>query len=319
MGIEDAGSIALSAPPVWAVNFPDRAAAWKEQWPVEVAAAMCARQSVRAIELNYAFVEAMDPVRQEAACEILSCVGVRIMTMHSPFSEPCALEHPERSKRLAAVDRMARCLRFCGPRKICRLVVHPCNRTCSDARLIRDNLCRSIEELLPVARQSGVVLCLENMPPYHPFGSKPEEVGGIIEQFGDPYLRVVFDVGHANMTRDAAGVFDGLRPFIAHTHLHDNSGDRDLHLPPGYGTAPWPELMPRLLGLGLEIPLFIEASPWHDATDFARLQLETTALANACLGNGRFPTLRQPGPGDDWKIQRDPMTGRMVVYEERAG
>jgi sugar phosphate isomerase/epimerase len=299
----------------WAVNFPDRAASWKEAWPLDVAAAACAREAIRAIEINYAVLECLEPPLQQAAFDLLGAVGVRVISMHTPFSEPCALEHPDRAKRLGAVDRVSRCLRFCSASSVGRLVIHSCNRTCKDAQSVRDNLFRSLDELVPVAEAAAVTLCLENMPSYHPFGSGPDDVRSILRHYEHPRLRAVFDSGHAHMAGAAVEIFDAMQPYIAHVHLHDNNGDRDLHLPPGYGSVPWPDLMPRLLQLRLDVPLFVEAAPWQGYTSFGRLQLETTALANACLGTDRFPSLRRPGSGSDWTLQRDPRTGRLLVFD----
>ena len=33
---------------------------------------------------------------------------------------------------------------------------------------------------------------------------------------------------------------------IIHVHLHDNSGERDEHLPVGAGTVPWRRVLPKL-------------------------------------------------------------------------
>jgi sugar phosphate isomerase/epimerase len=279
-----------------------------------VAAAACGREAIRAIEINYAVLESLDTPLQQAAFDLLAAVGVRVISMHSPFNEPGALEHPDRAKRLAAVDRIRRCLQLCATHAVSRLVVHPSTRATSDPHVIRDNLRRTFDELLPAAQAAGVTLCLENMPPYHAFGSAAEDVPSILSHYDHPRLRAVFDSGHAHMAGAAVEIFDAMRPYIAHVHLHDNNGDRDLHLPPGYGNLPWPDLMPRLLQLRLDVPLFVEAPPWQSYTSFGRLQLETTALANACLSADRFPSLRQPGSSDDWTLQRDPRTGRLLVF-----
>lgn len=319
MGGPQSGGAETALPTtIWAVNFPERETSWKQPWTIDVAAATCRQQAIRAIEINYTILEPMEPAGQQAACQMLLVVGVKIHSMHSPFSEPRNLETEDRGQRLAAVDRIVRCMQVCRDCGIGKLVVHPSNKSVGDGRIVRDNLCRSLEALLPAARQSGVILCLENMPIYHPFGWRPQDVAGVIEQFNDPHLRAVFDTGHANMTGIPLEVFDAMRPHIVHTHIHDNNTDRDQHLPPGYGTVPWPALMPRLLSLKLDAPLFIEALPWSKATDFARLQLETTALANACLGPDRFPSLRKPGEGDEWCLRRDPMTGRLMVFDEQG-
>jgi sugar phosphate isomerase/epimerase len=303
----------------WAVNFPDRAASWKEPWPLDVAAATCAREAIRAIEINYAVLESLDPPLQQAAFDLLAAVGVCVISMHSPFSEPGALEHPDRAKRLAAVDRIRRCLQVCAAHAVSRLVVHPSTRATADPQVICDSLRRTFDELVPAADAAGVTLCLENMPPYHAFGSAPADVPSILGHYDHPRLRAVFDSGHAHMAGAAVEVFEAMRPYIAHVHLHDNNGDRDLHLPPGYGNLPWPDLMPRLLQLRLDVPLFVEAPPWQSYTSFGRLQLETTALANACLDADRFPSLRRPGSSDDWTLQRNPRTGRLLVFGADGG
>lgn len=303
----------------WAVHFPERGASWKDPWPLDVAAAVCAREGIRAIEMNYTVVESLEPPLQQAAFDLLAAVGVRVLSMHSPFSEPTALEHPDRAKRLATVDRIRRCLQFCSMHGVGRVVVHPSTRATSDPQAIRDNLRRTFDDLVPAAEAAGVTLCLENMPPYHAFGSAAEEVLSILRHYEHPRLRAVFDSGHAHMAGAAVEIFDAMRPYIAHVHLHDNNGDRDLHLPPGYGSLPWPELMPRLLQLRLDGPLFIEAPPWQSYSSFGRLQLEATALANACLGADRFPSLRQRGSTGGWTLQRDPRSGGLVVFGADGG
>ncbi len=314
-----AATIRPDAAGSWAVNYPDRAASWDSPWGADVAAATCAREGIRAIEINYSVLEALEPAGQQATFAMLSAVGTRVISMHAPFNEPCSLEHPDRGKRLAAVDRVLRCLRTCSDSGVGRLVVHPSNRTSEDARVIADNLRRTFDDLLPAAETAGVTLCLENMPPYHAFGSGPGDVVSVLERYNHPRLRAVYDSGHAQMAHAAVEIFEAMRPYIAHVHLHDNNGDRDLHLPPGYGTVPWPDLMPRLLRLQLDVPLFVEAPPWRSYTSFGRLQLETTALANACLGGDRFPNLRRPGADGDWRLQRDPGTGSLVVYDADGG
>lgn len=313
-----ARSLNGSANPVWAVNFPDRPTSWKDAWPLDVAAAACAREQIRAIEINFAVLEVLEPVQQQAAFDILSSVSVRVISMHAPFSEPSALDNPDRAKRLAAVDRTVRCLKMCAAHGVGRLVIHPSSRLCRDAQSVIDNLCRSLEDLVPAAHAAGVMLCLENMPPYHLFGSAPQDVPSILERFNHPRLRAVFDSGHAHMTGAAVEVFQAMRWRIAHVHLHDNNGDRDIHLPPGYGTLPWPELLPELLQLHLDVPLFVEAQPWQSYTGFKRLQLEMTALANACLGTDRFPSLRRPDEPGDWYLQRDARTGSLLVFDDQG-
>ncbi|WP_232461728.1 sugar phosphate isomerase/epimerase family protein [Thermococcus pacificus] len=60
-------------------------------------------------------------------------------------------------------------------------------------------------------------------------------------------IGVTFDVGHLNTTtRNFDRFLELFGKRIVHIHLHDNSGNRDEHLPVGDGTVPWKEALPKL-------------------------------------------------------------------------
>jgi sugar phosphate isomerase/epimerase len=67
---------------------------------------------------------------------------------------------------------------------------------------------------------------------------QPEEISGILETVDRENVGFIFDVGHAN-TNGNVEKFLGLKDKIIHTHMHDNHGERDEHLPVGNGTVPW--------------------------------------------------------------------------------
>jgi len=75
-----------------------------------------------------------------------------------------------------------------------------------------------------------------NMPAI--LGRRPEEISGIIETVDRENVGFIFDVGHAN-TNGNVESFLKLKDRMIHTHVHDNHGDRDEHLPVGNGTVPW--------------------------------------------------------------------------------
>ena len=75
-----------------------------------------------------------------------------------------------------------------------------------------------------------------NMPAI--LGRQPEEIEGILETVNRENVGFIFDVGHAN-TNGNVESFLKLKDKMIHTHVHDNHGERDEHLPVGNGTVPW--------------------------------------------------------------------------------
>ncbi len=106
---------------------------------------------------------------------------------------------------------------------------------------------RSVEELLPVAREHGIVLALEN-------GSEPrlrlEQLVALADEFDCPEVGFCFDTGHAHCY--SGGVEPTLELMarrIVTLHVHDNYGSFDDHNPPGGGTIDWKKVAPLLKAL----------------------------------------------------------------------
>ena len=123
---------------------------------------------------------------------------------------------------------------------------------------------RSLEELLPVAEQLGVVICLENI--FQPCNTV-DDVLTLIGEFPSPWLGACFDVGHAHLMEHGMhvpdcivpshwegvcevpwehDVLDRMLPHIVNCHLHDNNADLDTHTIPGLGSIKWPEVIAKL-------------------------------------------------------------------------
>ena len=130
----------------------------------------------------------------------------------------------------------------------------------------RDAVCRTLDEVLPLAEKLDVTICLENI--FRPINSV-DDVIFFNEKFRSEHLGACFDSGHANITefgqkypdcpvykaykgweeppRWDAKVLDRLLPYIVDCHLHDNDASADQHLLPGKGTIDWKTLVPKLL------------------------------------------------------------------------
>lgn len=87
-------------------------------------------------------------------------------------------------------------------------------------------------EFLPLARELDCTIAVENI-----FEKEPSTLRALLEAMDDPRFRHCFDVGHWNMftTVTMDEWFAELGPYIAESHIHDNHGKADEHLPLGEG------------------------------------------------------------------------------------
>ena len=92
---------------------------------------------------------------------------------------------------------------------------------------------------IPRAQALGCIIAIENI-----FEKEPSTLRGLLEAVDQPCFRHCFDVGHWNMftTVTLEEWFSELGPYIAESHIHDNSGQADEHLPPGEGQIDFSKL-----------------------------------------------------------------------------
>jgi sugar phosphate isomerase/epimerase len=106
------------------------------------------------------------------------------------------------------------------------MVVHPGYFSYpSDRQVALKAFGKSVPELENISRETGVKICIENMPMWECF------------LFREPGLNLgenafALDVGHANTM---GNLRDFLELDISHFHLHDNNGENDDHYHIGGG------------------------------------------------------------------------------------
>jgi sugar phosphate isomerase/epimerase len=154
---------------------------------------------------------------------------------HTAYYLPIA--HPMDAVRQAAVGELCRCLERFAEIGARWMNIHPdWHAPMHDHAYIIERNLQSLEELLPVARQCGVGLMLENLPGHF---NTPEQLSPILHRL--PEVGLHLDIGHANlMTHEntADELIQRFAPQLRHVHLHDNKGgSADLHLPLGCGTV----------------------------------------------------------------------------------
>ena len=107
--------------------------------------------------------------------------------------------------------------------------------------------------LVEIAEKIDTGIAVENIPvfpdcPQHRFfGSDPDDLCELVDSANSSHIGICWDTGHAYMV-----YADQYEPLIklGHrlhcTHINDNLGKDDLHLPPFSGTIKWETLMKAL-------------------------------------------------------------------------
>ncbi|HZV59466.1 MAG TPA: sugar phosphate isomerase/epimerase family protein [Candidatus Eremiobacteraceae bacterium] len=155
---------------------------------------------------------------------------------------PLSVCEVDRSRRVEAMDELRRVLDVAEDLPFPRLVLHMGgSRETEDPRK-RDAAFSSLENLVLHAKHAGVTLCIENT--LSEMGA-PDYLRAFVSETRLTGLRFNFDIGHAHLAEGPeesriAKSFEPLRDLIASTHIHDNHGEKDEHLPPFDGSIDWP-------------------------------------------------------------------------------
>jgi sugar phosphate isomerase/epimerase len=180
--------------------------------------------------------------------------------------------HPEKSRRIDAMDEIKRALEAAEEMPLRYLVLHLGDRDDSWSPRSLENAMTAIEHLQAFSRPLGVKLLLENLT------NEVTEAPHLVEILRIGHFKdvgICLDTGHAHMGEGVAAAIAELKPLIRTTHIHDNHGQKDEHLWPGEGTIAWAETMqelrtaPQLSAAVLEINYLPEDSPEHVATKAA--------------------------------------------------
>jgi sugar phosphate isomerase/epimerase len=176
---------------------------------------------------------------------------LKLASLHAPTSrdlsatreggQPLSICEVERVRRIEAMDELKRAIDVAEELPFSRMIFHMGgSRETADPRK-RDAAFSSLEHLILHAKHVGVTICVENTT--SEMGS-PAYLRSFIDETRLSGLRINFDIGHAHLADGAeesrvADGFEPLRDLIASTHIHDNHGEKDEHLPPYEGSIDW--------------------------------------------------------------------------------
>jgi sugar phosphate isomerase/epimerase len=193
---------------------------------------------------------------------------LKLNSLHSPMyndeiwgrSGPHAvvtITEKVKSKRLEMVDEIKRALEISEVIPFKYLIQHV-GVSGEEFELAKvDAACAALEELNLFARQRGVQILLENIPNELSTAERLLQ----FEELTHLNLNFCFDTGHANMGGGIESTFHRMKDRIRSTHIHDNNGKDDTHLPPaggGDGTVDWKATMALLRSRQDQYPLLLE-------------------------------------------------------------
>ncbi len=158
-----------------------------------------------------------------------------------------------------SADDLKRCIDWLEEAGGTCLVVHPGGLSLPEDQAVRRAcLARGLTELADHAEGSGVIVCVENMPPgVHP-GSLMRDLFQLVFELNRPNLALALDTGHAHISADLGTETAAAGSLLATTHVHDNDGRRDSHDAPGWGTIDWAGWAKSLDRIGYQGPIMLE-------------------------------------------------------------
>ena len=147
------------------------------------------------------------------------------------------LLHPEKSRRIDAMDEIKRALEVAERIPIKNLVLHLGERDDRWSPRSVEYALTALEHLGAFARPLGVRLLVENLTSE---AASPEHLLDILDMGHLTSVGVCLDVGpRAHGSQSVAEAIATLGDRIGSVHVHDNHGLKDEHLWPGDGTIDW--------------------------------------------------------------------------------
>ena len=165
--------------------------------------------------------------------------------------------HPDKTRRIDAMDEIKRALESAEHIPIRNMVVHLGERDDTWSQRTIELALTALEHLGAFAHPLGVRLLVENLLSE---ATTPEHLVLILEMGHLRNVGVCLDLGHANVTTGTAVAIATLGARIASVHVHDNRGLKDEHLWPGDGTIDWPETVKALKALATPPATVLEIS-----------------------------------------------------------
>jgi len=199
--------------------------------------------------------EGVSPVEAcRRVVEVASSYDVKAVQVHGPFGTYDAeLASPEPSVKGRALEMTKTWVELTSLLGADVLVLHTAvasedvsegsNAMFERTKKLNIEAFRDVERL---ARDAGVKVAIENRLEKI-FAWRPADLMDLVSALNSDHMGICLDVGHANVNGiKAAEMAEILQERVIATHLHDNDGYSDQHLPPLMGSIDWHALIKAL-------------------------------------------------------------------------
>lgn len=204
-------------------------------------------------------------LREEKA--LADAAGITIWQVHGPWQWPITDGTPEgRTERMEKMSRSIRGAAILGAKYWVVHPIMPYGITDLDSGHAADTRRMNVEfmsELVKVAHECGVTICLENMPFPRFSIATPVDILDIVKEINDPNFMVCLDTGHANIfeKHSPASTLRRMGEYVKVLHVHDNRGKSDEHMFPMHGSIDWEDFRAALKECGFNGVLSLETAP----------------------------------------------------------
>lgn len=182
--------------------------------------------------------------------ESIDSAGVKVWSVHLPFSKTLDISVLDDSLRQKNVEFMSGIIELCVIFKPEKLVLHPSSEPIEnnqrEQRIV--NSIQSINYLRPYADKIGAQLCIENLPRTC-LGNTPDELLRIVSDF--PEVGICFDTNHY-LTGSPFQFIEKVGNRISTVHVSDYDGINEGHWIPGQGVIDWGKMLNDLKENGYE-------------------------------------------------------------------
>ena len=209
---------------------------------------LASRSGAQAVEL-FAARQHFDYTDRDHVAELASFFGSNPLepwSVHAPLfpdremgragAPAVNVLHPEKARRIAAMDEIKGTLETAESIPFRNLIVHLGERDDGWSLRSIEYAQTALEHLGAFAHPLGVQILVENLV------SEPTSPAHLVEILEMGHLNSVgicLDLGHANITTGVTAAIATLNTRIRSVHVHDNKGVKDEHLFPGDGTIDW--------------------------------------------------------------------------------
>jgi sugar phosphate isomerase/epimerase len=191
----------------------------------------------------------------------LKTTGIRVMTIHSPFSNQCDISNPDKKIQKNTMAKMISAIDFAVEFEAPIIVVHPSAEPIlpNERRQRMDQARGALDAIGRKCEKNGKKIAIEYLPRTC-LGNNVNELLAILDGFEKAKFGICLDVNHL-MERyvELPDFVHKLGKSLFTTHLSDYDGVDEKHWTPGKGVINWKDFMQSLHDIDYNGPFNYES------------------------------------------------------------